>query len=247
MLVSIIVVLVILADVLSGGMFRSVARTGAGALLGATGRAVDSVRESELLTSRAALVEENVTLQERIEALEALQLQNDVLRMENRILRDLVGLAEAYPDGPGARVLSRPSTSAFGTFLIGAGAQDGVREGDYVIAEGAVAVGMVDEVSRNSALAILFTTPGQETAGTLGETPVSVVGRGGGNGIIELPRDVAVSVGEHVILPDTGFILATVGHITAEAADATQQVLVRVPVDIKTLRFARVVSPEPGE
>lgn len=208
-------------------------------------RAAHSTREAFNsyggISSRRALAEENKKLREEIARLQSLSLHNDVLRAENATLRDMFSLREAHPEGIAAPVLSNPSVSPYGTFVIGAGAKDGIATGSYVISAPRVAIGQVLEADSHTALVGLFSAPGEKNEVIINKVRVSYVGRGDGNGLVVVPRGVSIKKGEAVRFAGQPFAIGFVGFVTDDPEDAEIKVLVRVPVNLPSLSFVYVV------
>lgn len=197
------------------------------------------------ISSRVALADENKKLQEEIARLQSLSLHNDVLRAENATLRDMFSLHEAYPTGIAAPVLSNPSVSPYGTFVIGSGSEDGIAVGSFVLSAPRVAIGRVREVDARTALVGLFSAPGARTEVVINKVRAEYEGRGDGNGLFVVPRGVLVSEGDAAELPGMPFAIGFVGFVKDDPADADIQVLVRVPANLPGLSFVEVVpSPQ---
>jgi len=193
------------------------------------------------ISSRIALSEENKKLKIEIARLESLSLHNDVLRSENATLRGMLSLREAHPEGIAAPILSNPSISPFGTFIIGSGSDDGVSVGDYVISTPRVAIGFVVEVDARTSLVRLFSAPDKITEVMIGDVRANYIGRGDGNGIFAIPRSIAIEIGGAVRLPGKSFAIGFVGAIKSDPEDAEAIVLVRVPANLPALSFVYVI------
>lgn len=193
------------------------------------------------ISSRRALAEENKKLREEISRLQSLSLHNDVLRAENATLRDMFSLREAHPEGVAAPVLSNPSVSPYGTFVIGAGTIDGIETGSYVISSPRVAIGQVLEADLHTSLVGLFSAPGEKNEVIINKIRVSYVGRGDGNGLIVVPRGISIKEGEAIRFAGQPFAIGFVGFVSNDPEDAETKVLVRVPVNLPSLSFVYVV------
>lgn len=203
-----------------------------------TGTAV--VAESGIFHTKAALAKEVAELSRERETFLTIRLQNDVLRSENAALRGLLMVRESAPEGAAVRVLSRPGVSPYSTFVIEAG-ESQVAVGDVVFAAPSVVVGEVIEVGNVTSLVALYTAPGKDLLVRLrDDVLVPYTGRGGGNGALEVPRGIPISVGDSVFLPDSGFVMGVVGDVSAAPEDAVQKVLVAPPVNVSTLSFVYV-------
>jgi hypothetical protein len=118
---------------------------------------------------RDALIAENASLKEKLSDL-ALEKQTiNALRHENMQLRALGG--RAIDDKRIiARVLSRPPQSAYDTFVIDAGIEEGVEEGMRALIGGNFLVGEVISVGAHTSLLRLASEAGVSTSGLLSES-----------------------------------------------------------------------------
>jgi rod shape-determining protein MreC len=118
-----------------------------------------------------------------------------------------------------AGVIARPPLAPYDMLIVGKGADDGVRPGDLVTAEGGVPLGAVSSVARRTAQVSLYSAPGRHSEGWAGEgrLPVTLVGKGGGAFGAEVPRDAALVEGDVVYLPGPGAL--PVGRIAAIETD----------------------------
>ncbi len=89
----------------------------------------------------------------------------------------------------------------------------------------------------------MFTNPGEKTNAVISSTNtyVDLIGRGGGNFEIILPRDFTLSEGENVLLPDlNNYLIAKVVSTISDARDSYQKALLISPVNIQELKFVQV-------
>lgn len=243
MVATLLVALVLALDLLAGGIVRDQARSAAALVWSGMGNAHEGLRQWNFFADRRELLEENRALTSEVASLSALRLENDIVRAENTALRDLLAVPEHGRAVATARVLSRPHASPYGTFVIGAGSDDGVSVGDHVLAPGSISLGRVAEVSAGTAVVEMFLRNGNEVEVIIAEDAlVSVAGQGGSTGLSEVPRSITVAEGDPVLLPNSGFAIGTIGRIQTPPAAAFQQVFITVPLNIQTLRFVRVMS-----
>lgn len=140
-------------------------------------------------------------------------------------------------------VLTRPPQTPYDVIIIDAGSNESVTIGSEVsLPEGPI-LGVVSQVFPKSAKVKLFSASGEEINAVLerNDVPVTLVGRGGGNFRLTLPRGVAIERGDRILSSDiTARHLATVGEISAEPTDSFKEVLAKSPTNIFTLRFVFV-------
>ena len=181
-------------------------------------------------------------LQQRLVALQSAEARIGQLAQENTELKALLGRSSAK-DGVLASVIRKPPQSLYDTILIDVGKESGVSVGDTVYALGDVVIGKVSAVYARYAKVTLFSAPGQKYDVVIGQKniPATAVGRGGDSFEIVLPRDSGVVVGDSVSAPLTSpSILATVGALVAQPAQAFVAVLANSPVSTAELRWVEV-------
>lgn len=201
-----------------------------------------------LLKSKKSLIEENNALKNSLQEIEYFTISFEAAKKENSELKRLLGRVEGR-DTILAAVLSRPRTSPYDTLVIDIGSTDNIHVGDLVIAFGDYVVGFISKVYTHNAQVTLFSAPGIKTNVLIGEENrvASAEGRGGGNFIAELPRDVNISEGDVVILADiTTQIFSVVESISHTSVDAFQVIRFKNPVNLFTLTWVQVVRTENG-
>ena len=144
-----------------------------------------------------------------------------------------------------AAILSKPNQSLYDTLIIDAGVKQGLQTGDLVFAEGNAPIGRVAEIYQNSSKVILFSNAGEKTQAIVAGRDVfmEIVGRGGGNFEMILPRDFTLSKGDEVV--STGimpYILGVVETIISDPRDSFVKALLTSPVNIQELKFVQVES-----
>jgi len=198
---------------------------------------IGSIKSKVLLEQEvAALTQENQRLRLSL-------IRSTLLQTENEELSALLNRAEAQ-ERVLAAVLTRPPQSRYDTFTIDIGANRSVSVGDVVLGPGDVPLGTVIEVYGGSSLVELYSSPGRVTDVRINDderTTAQARGKGLGNFIIEMPRGIAVSVGEPIILSGiTSRVLGIVGAVEVKETDPFQSVLLSSPVSMFTLRFVEV-------
>ena len=142
-------------------------------------------------------------------------------------------------------ILSQKNQSIYSSILIDLGANDGISEGQRVFALGNIPVGRIAQVEANSSKVVLYSSPGERTevivSGSTYSGFMEVVGRGGGNFEIILPRDFVIAEGTEIILPGAfPYVLGAVKTIISDPRDAFQKALIVSPVNIQELKFVQV-------
>ena len=244
--VTALVVFLFLADLLSGGVLRHAAHSAAAEVSRTVNAAASAVGASGIFATRASLEAQNRVLSQQLAALQERAAAYSVLAAENDQLRTIANLP-SRPAGITAPVVSSVIASPYGTFLIGAGSADGVRSGSIVLAgstdESAFVIGTVSDVGAHTSTVQETFAPGATLDTVIAAAAVSIEGSGGGNAHALIPRGVHVVVGDAVMAPGLGArAVGIVGNIASSSASATQDLSIRVPVNIGALQFVYVVS-----
>ena len=192
--------------------------------------------------SQQALVEENAVLKEKLSSLEIKILSLSREQVQESALLELVG-RRSEPNMIAAAVLTHSPQTPYDTIIIDAGSNQSITLGSAVsLPEGSI-LGVVSEVFSKRARVKLLSTSGQETNAVLerDNVPVILVGTGGGNFKLVLPRDLAVERGDMILSAGiTSRLLAIVEEISLRPTEPFKEVLARSPTNIFALRFVFV-------
>lgn len=148
-----------------------------------------------------------------IEERDALRLENAALKAASasseariRDLEQLLGDRTDAEAGVLAGVLARPPVSPYDMLIIDRGTNQGIQEGDRVFGPGGMPMGVIESVSRDSARALLYSTPGKETESWIGEAriPVTLMGEGSGALSAIVAREAGIVEGDLVYAPGPG-------------------------------------------
>ena len=199
-------------------------------------------RTFEYWRSKQGLIEENISLRERLMRLELEHASLNLTLSQTQSLEELLGRTNKT-EGMVAGVLTRPPQSPYDLIVIDAGSREGVLAHLTVsLLEGPV-IGKVAEVSDSSAKVRLFSSSGEEVDAVLERhnIPVTLEGRGGGSFRVRVPRETEVVVGDRILSSDTTFsLMAVVEDIHMEPTDSFKEVLAKSPANIFSLRFVRI-------
>ncbi len=213
-----------------------------------------------------SLYKENVDLKSKLDVDRADRANYDSVVAENNDLKNILGRKNEKVPMTLAAILSKPNQSLYDTLVVDAGTIEGIKVGDIVFAGGNVPVGRIAEVYKNSSKVILFSNSGEKTQVVItpslnsppkGETNsnspsplgrvregsifMELVGRGGGNFEMILPRDFVVQKGDQVILPGiTPYVVGIVQTIISDPRDSFQKALLTAPVNIQELKFVEL-------
>jgi rod shape-determining protein MreC len=238
---TILVVVLFLIDVISGGKLRASVRVFGSMISTWSGQAGATFTGSGFFTSRAALESQNRTLSEQVAQLQGRAAALSAVQEENDQLRAIVHLAAKSP-GVTAPVVSSLEASPYGTFLIGAGSQDGIAVGNLVLSEDGFVIGRVNDTSARQSLVSELFAPNATVSATVNAVPISLSGQGGGNARANVLRSAAIAIGDIAIAPGLGERpVGIVGQVASSSASASQDVYVRTPLNLSSLQFVYVV------
>ncbi|MDP2649090.1 MAG: rod shape-determining protein MreC [bacterium] len=236
-----LIILILIADVVSGGYVRGQVRLIASAVSGWGSALIRGIASTGFLQSSASLKAENRALQAQVARLSERVASAEATKQENDVLRELARLA-IETRGITAPIISSVGASPYGTFLIGTGGSD-IVSGDMVLTEGGFVVGIVSDVHDSTALVSEIFSPGNSIDASLGGAYVRVEGRGGGNAHADVPRDLPVGVGDIVVAPGFGQRpIGIVGAVASTSASASQDVYLHLPSALSALSFVYVSS-----
>jgi hypothetical protein len=118
-----------------------------------------------------------------------------------------------------------------------------------VFALGDVPIGRISDVYSNTAKVILFSNPGETTQAEIspaspnlgGNIFTEIIGRGGGNFEMVMPKDFAFQAGEQVVLPRiNSYVLAITQKVISDPRNPFTKLLLTSPVNIQSLKFVEV-------
>ncbi|MEK7089004.1 MAG: rod shape-determining protein MreC [Patescibacteria group bacterium] len=200
--------------------------------------------------SKRSLLLENDDLKSKLNEQEARIANYNSILNENLKIKEILGRLPIGQAGKNekanmvlASILSKPNQSPYDTLIIDIGAKSGILVGQRVFALGNVPIGRIAEVYASSAKVILFSNPGEITEVVISgrDTFMQIVGRGGGNFEMILPRDFVLEKGTEVVLPGiTPYTVGIVQTIISDPRDSYQKALLVSPVNIQELKFVEV-------
>jgi len=200
-----------------------------------------STVSNELLSKRA-LISKVTALESQINSDQAQLSTLAQLQNENDTLKAELGRTPP-PTGILANVLSLPNRSFYATMNIDAGSAEGIKQNMTAYAFGSVALGTVTSVSTHTATVQLYSAPGHQMTGTAvgSNVAVTLIGRGGGEYEVQLPRDVPFDIGSTVSAQSIDVAtLATVEKIITDPRDPFQRLLAKAPVNLQALKWVIV-------
>lgn len=196
------------------------------------------------------LADENARLRLIIDQQSAALSNQTALKQENIVLRRIVNRAEETRPLAVGRLESRGQSFPLDAGIIDIGFQNAKTDipvGTVATSEGSVALGELIEIYPTTAKMRLYSAAGERLSARLGETqiPIELIGRGGGNFIASLPRDLIISANDPatVIVAGREFVLAVVNNVKRAAGDSFQEIFLRVPINISQLTWIEMYAP----
>lgn len=231
-------------------LFRGVSR-GAGEIFRPAlflGQKVGGVSQNlrAYFSSKTGLYAENEKLKQDLAMLNAQMADHQILTLENENLKNILARAPKNKNLVLAAILAKPPQSAYDTLILDVGQGEGVKAGARVYAYGEVPIGRIDSVSADVSKVVLYSTAGERTPVVLPVADKSdvfweLVGRGGGNFEMILPRDFVLSPGDTAVAPGIApFAIATVKTLLSDPRDPFKKALLASPVNIQALKFVEV-------
>lgn len=240
---TVLVALLFLIDSVSGGKVRNEVRAFASFVSVHTSGMMHAALRSGFFSSRAALEAKNQTLEDELALLKERAAGYDAIKAENEQLRALVHLAADSP-GVTAPVISSLRSSPYGTFLIGAGSEDGIVRGSLVLTSGGFVAGEVGDAGPHTAVVLELFGPHASLEGIVHGASLFVAGEGGGNARAKAPRELSISVGDTVVAPGVGERpVGVVGALATSSASASQDVYIVLPVNLSSLQYVYIIPP----
>ena len=221
---------------LTGGLFRPVLVVGnnLGEKFGNLG---------SYFISKSSLNLQNQDLQAKLNVEEAQMANYNSIVADDASIKEILNRKNPKVNMTLAAILSKPNQSAYDTLIIDAGTKEGIKTGNTVFALGNVPIGRVDLVSADSSKVILFSNAGEKTQTVIAGKNIflELVGRGGGNFEMVMPKDLVLQKGDQVVLPGVNpYVLATVETIISDPRDPFTKALLTSPVNVQELKFVEV-------
>ncbi len=194
------------------------------------------------LSSKRALVDKITELQTTLESYDAELSTAALMQTENAELKAELNRLPSTR-GTLAHVVTLPNRSLYDTVTVDAGVAQGITEGQIAYAFGSIALGTVSSVGEDYATVTLFSAPGRETSGTVAGSNVAItmIGRGGGEYEVRMPRDVDFAVGGLIAYQSTDTaVLAEIERIATDPRDPFQKLYAKTPINLQALKWVIV-------
>ena len=146
---------------------------------------------SSALRFKNSLLNENESFKSKLAENDALLLNYYSILDENIKLKEILERKNEKDKMLLSAILGKQNQSLYDTLIIDVGSNHGVKEGDLVFALGQTPIGRIALLYPNSSKVILFSNSGVKTEVVIENRDifVEIVGRGGGNFEMILPRD----------------------------------------------------------
>ncbi len=198
-------------------------------------------------SSRSNLEKEIAVLNAKINESNIALLNLNSVAEENIKLKEILNRKDEKKSIVVASILAKPNQSLYDTLVVDAGTKQNIKEGSMVFAFGNVPIGRVVDVGGFSSKIVLFSSSKEKmnviVSGreNIKDVYMEVVGRGGGNFEMILPRDILLEKGDQVMLPGIRpYIIGIVETIISDPRDAFTKVLLVSPVNIQELNFVEI-------
>ena len=192
--------------------------------------------------SKQSLIKKVTALQTQIDAQQASLVALSTMEKENESLKAEFGRGGEVK-GTLARVIVPPNHSIYDTIVIDVGTEDGITVGQSVYAFGSIALGTVSDVLAHTSTVLLYSASGRQTAATTtgSDITVTLIGRGGGEYEVRMPRDISFQEGGVISQQSLAVHpLATIQKIITDPRDPFQRLLAKVPVNLQTMKWVVV-------
>ena len=203
-----------------------------------------------LFANKIKLTTENTQLRTIINQQATALLNKNILEAENTTLRQIINRAPDPLPLMIGRFINDGRQFPEGQATIDIGVQSVENQlvpGTIVVSAGSVVLGELTEIYGTKAKMSFYSSSGEHFLAQLGEThiPIELTGRGAGNFIASLPRDLPVAMNEQATLVIAGhdFVIAVVSDIQRTAENSFQEVFLRTPVNIPQLAWVEMYAP----
>ena len=189
------------------------------------------------------LITENETLKNKLLAQDSMLVAYSSVLDENIKLKEIFSRTNTENKILLGSILEKPNRSLYDTLILDIGSDDGIQEGDLVFALGDIPVGRIASVYGKTSKVVLFSNSGEKTEVVVGDKNayMEIIGRGGGNFEMILPRDYVLQPGLNVTLPGiSNYVVAKIETIISDPRDAFAKALLVSPVNIQELKFVEV-------
>jgi len=199
---------------------------------------------SYLTKTKKSIFNENTLLTERNKELSLSMVDYNILKKENDSLKELLNRKPSDEKLTLTNILVKPNRSPYDTIVIDIGKNFNLEKGQIVFANINIPIGEIAEVYDDSSLVKMYSSPDEHTLAQIDvlNTNVDLIGRGGGNFEMLIPKELEVTEGLAVILPHLNSrVVATVVKTISSPKDPTNKILLKSPVNVQELKWVFVL------
>ncbi len=204
----------------------------------------ESIDLVSFFRTKNSLIEENKFLKQRLQSQENLLVSyNSLNQTHTNLLSNLGQMPKEAKVAAG--IITSPPQSLYDVLIIDAGKDREILNGEYVIEPFGALIGSITGVSDKTSQVTLYSSYGVKTEAILerSQTPVTLIGQGGGNFIIRIPRDIEAIKGDRVVSPGLNpKLLAVVEDVSSVSTDSFKRVMAQIPGGIYSIRFVYVLK-----
>lgn len=196
----------------------------------------------DIFSSKKDLLAKISKMQLMIDSYKARESFDLALEAENQKLKTELGRG-SKDGGTLANIVTDPEHSLYDTFVIDAGSIDNISIGQSVYAFDGILLGTISKVGNNRSTVSLLSQSGKETYGNTvtNHVAVTLIGRGGGEYEVRMPRDMRFEVGEIISAQSVSTsILAKIELIATDPRDPFQRLLAKAPINFQNLKWVIV-------
>ncbi len=193
---------------------------------------------TNFISFKSSLIKENEILKDELGRLRLNKIDYDILFKENEELKAMLGMKKSEMRIV-SNVLSKPPQSPYDTFVLGSGKNSGVQVGNKVYISDNIIIGEISDVSDDTSVAKLFSTGGERHEVILARTGESfvVIGSGGENFTVEVPKDADIVWGDSLVHPgNSDYILAMVYYVDISSQSSFKTINMRVPGGVNKIK-----------
>jgi cell shape-determining protein MreC len=200
---------------------------------------ISAVAVKDFFSIKSSLISRNQALEDEIATLRLKQIDYDILLNENEELLNEQNKS-SMPERLVSRVLSKPPRSPYDTFVIDLGSKSGITLGSKVYLSNNIIIGKVTNLTPNTSLVRLFSSSGekQEAIQSRTGTNFTLLGYGGGNLELEVPKDTDILWGDKFMYPnENSALLGSVYYIDNSSQSSFKTVYIRNETNVFSTKF----------
>ena len=188
------------------------------------------------------LIKQNMVLEDQVASLKLKEIDYDILAKENEDLKTTLGHA-TNSNRILSTVLSKPPRSPYDTFVVDTGLYKGIVLGSRVYFSGNVIIGQVTSVTEHTSLVTLFSSSGHKQEATLSRTGAlfELLGNGGANLKLEVPKDADILWGDVFVYPGiSSSVIGSVYYIDINSQSSFKTIYLRIPGNVFSAKYVFV-------